>query len=143
MPCTSTSPRSAPPWTLRCPSDAPHESGRPDRGSTLNLRSRSIATVLVDAENVRRSVWPNIERDALVELAEEWAERHGHQIVVVFEGELSADDWIAAHAGEHHPYWLVTSDRELRERAGAGAERVIGGGSFARELRQGGAASSW
>ena len=32
-------------------------------------------------------------------------------------------------------YWLVTSDRELRERAGGRAERVIGGGAFARILR--------
>jgi hypothetical protein len=31
-------------------------------------------------------------------------------------------------------YWLVTSDRELRERAGGGAERVIGGGAFASLL---------
>jgi len=29
----------------------------------------------------------------------------------------------------------VTSDRELRERAGGAAERVIGGGSFVRELQ--------
>jgi hypothetical protein len=32
------------------------------------------------------------------------------------------------------PFWLVTSDRELRERAGAGADEVIGGGGFVREL---------
>lgn len=50
----------------------------------------------------------------------------------------SADDWLTreaarlADAGE--PFWLVTSDRELRERAGARAERMIGGGGFAREL---------
>jgi hypothetical protein len=30
----------------------------------------------------------------------------------------------------------VTSDRELRERIGDRAERIIGGGSFARELRR-------
>ena len=47
----------------------------------------------------------------------------------------SADDWIARHARDHRPYWLVTSDRELRERAGAEAERVIGGGKFLSELR--------
>jgi hypothetical protein len=33
------------------------------------------------------------------------------------------------------PVWLVTSDRELRERVREHAERIIGGGSFARELR--------
>jgi rRNA-processing protein FCF1 len=55
---------------------------------------------------------------------------------VVFEGEETADDRIAREASElDGPYWLVTSDRELRERAGGRAERVIGGGSFARELR--------
>ena len=36
--------------------------------------------------------------------------------------------------GAFAPYWLVTSDRELRELAGRGAERVIGGGTFANEL---------
>jgi hypothetical protein len=34
-----------------------------------------------------------------------------------------------------HPYWLVTSDRGLRERAGDAAEKVVGGGGFARTLR--------
>jgi rRNA-processing protein FCF1 len=54
---------------------------------------------------------------------------------VVFEpsGE-TADEWLIREAFRFTPYWLVTSDRELRELAGDGAERVIGGGSFAREL---------
>jgi hypothetical protein len=93
-------------------------------------------TVLVDAENVRRSVWPNIDRRELVERAEAWAEHEGHRVLVVFEAEESADDriarWVEQAGG---PYWLVTSDRELRERAGGGAERVLGGGAFARMLR--------
>jgi len=72
-----------------------------------------VALVLVDAENVRRSQWPNISEEELVELVREWAKR----------------------AAELDGYWLVTSDRELRERAGGRAERVIGGGSFANELR--------
>ena len=58
---------------------------------------------------------------------------------MVFEGEQSADDVIARRASElaraDQPYWLVTSDRGLRERAGGGAEKVVGGGSFARKLR--------
>ena len=55
---------------------------------------------------------------------------------VVFEGDETADDRIAREVDElDGPYWLVTSDRGLRERAAAKAERVIGGGSFARELR--------
>jgi hypothetical protein len=94
-----------------------------------------MATVLVDGENVRRSTWPNIGRAELVELAEAWGARGGHDVLVVWEMEQSADDWIAAHAAEHRPYWLVTSDRDLRARAGGDAERVLGGGSFARELR--------
>jgi hypothetical protein len=54
----------------------------------------------------------------------------------VFEGEQTADDSIARAAAElEGPYWLVTSDRGLRERAGRRAERVIGGGSFVRALR--------
>jgi hypothetical protein len=94
-----------------------------------------MATVLVDAENVRRSRWPNISGPELEGRACEWGEANGHRIVLVWEspGE-TADDWIAQHALEHRPYWLVTSDRELRERAGPEAERVIGGGSFLRDL---------
>ena len=93
-------------------------------------------TVIVDAENVRRSVWPNIGRDELVELVDAWAAREGHCALVVFQGEDTADDRIARWAADPEgPYWLVTSDRELRERAGQGAERVIGGGAFARMLR--------
>jgi hypothetical protein len=67
------------------------------------------------------------------------------RLLLVFDGPApegaigtkgeSADDWIAREAAElDEPYWLVTSDRELRERAGGGAERTIGGGAFLREL---------
>jgi hypothetical protein len=95
-----------------------------------------MVTVLVDAENVRRSVWPNIGRRELEELVEAWAGREGHRALVVFEGAETADDWIARRAADAEgPYWLVTSDRGLRERAGARAERIIGGGAFARLLR--------
>jgi predicted RNA-binding protein with PIN domain len=46
----------------------------------------------------------------------------------------TADDWLIREAPRFERYWLVTSDRALREAAGTGAERTIGGGSFAREL---------
>jgi hypothetical protein len=70
-----------------------------------------------------------------VQLVDAWAEREGVRPVVVFERGESADDRIAREAAQlGGPYWLVTSDRELRERAGGRAERVLGGGSFAREL---------
>jgi len=95
-----------------------------------------MVTVLVDAENVRRSLWPNIGRDELVRLVGAWAEREGHRPLIFFEGAESADDQIARWAADpERPFWLVTSDRELRERAAPGAERVIGGGAFARMLR--------
>jgi len=95
-----------------------------------------MATVLVDAENVRRSVWPNIPREELVELSEAWGEEQGHRVVVVWEGDETADDRIARKVRElEPPVWVVTSDRELRERVGAAAERIISGGSFARELQ--------
>jgi hypothetical protein len=94
-----------------------------------------LTTVFVDAENVRRSQWPNIPRDELVELVDAWGEREDVRPIVVFEGRETADDRIARESAElDSPYWLVTSDRALRERAGGAAERVIGGGSFAREL---------
>ena len=105
-----------------------------------------MALVLVDAENVRRSQWPNIREEELVELVREWAARDGHEAIVVFDVRApveapdviaapDADDWITERAAELDGYWLVTSDRQLRERAGTRAGRVIGGGSFANELR--------
>jgi rRNA-processing protein FCF1 len=93
---------------------------------------------LVDAENVRRSAWPNVAREELVRLVEEWAGRAGVDARVVFEGKETADDRIAREARELDHYWLVTSDRGLRDRAGARAERVVGGGSFLKLLRGGG-----
>ena len=118
-------------------------------------RSRGRPVVLVDALNVLRSTWPNIPARELAELCREWAVAEGAHAVVVFDGaapdldvgpavELvstgaeSADDWIAGEAAALRqrgvPFWLVTSDRELRDRAGVGAERTIGGGTFARTL---------
>ena len=45
------------------------------------------------------------------------------------------DDQIARLVRElDPPVWVVTSDRELRERVHDHAERIIGGGSFAKEL---------
>jgi hypothetical protein len=110
-----------------------------------------VALVVVDAENVRRSLWPNLSKERLVELARRWAAAGGHELLVVFDGHApeeapdlvstgreSADDWIAREAAAllsaGRPFWLVTSDRELRTRASEGAERVIGGGTFARRL---------
>jgi predicted RNA-binding protein with PIN domain len=94
-----------------------------------------MATILVDAENVRRSLWPNLSRDALAERAAAWGAANGHEVVVVWEGAESADDAIARRVRElEPPVWVVTSDRELRRRVEPYAERLVGGGSFAREL---------
>jgi hypothetical protein len=94
-----------------------------------------VATVLVDAENVRRSVWPNIGRAELEERCREWGRAHGHDVVVVWEGDESADDRIASEVQRlPPPVWVVTSDRELRGRVEQYVERVVGGGSFARRL---------
>ncbi len=103
-----------------------------------------MAHVVVDAENVRRSMWPNLSKDELVERARAWAEREALSLLIVFDGPApaeaedllgsdgrSADDVIAELEG---PFVLVTSDRELRERVGSRAERTIGGGSFLRGL---------
>jgi predicted RNA-binding protein with PIN domain len=50
----------------------------------------------------------------------------------------TADDWLIRTAGrlvaDGRDYWLVTSDRELRDAAGGAAVKTIGGGRFAREL---------
>jgi hypothetical protein len=94
-----------------------------------------VATVLVDAENVRRSVWPNLARDELERRARDWGDEHGHEVIVVWEGAKSADDRIALLAEElPRPLWIVTSDRDLRARVAEQAERLVGGGSFARQL---------
>ena len=123
-----------------------------------------VTEVLVDGLNVARSRWPNVAADELVERVAAWAAREGVRPVVVFDGEApgglvgergladgglligtgreSADDHIADRAAAlreaGRPYWLVTSDRELRSRA-AGADRTIGGGAFVDllELRGG------
>ena len=112
--------------------------------------------MLVDGENVRRSRWPNLSPDELVERTCAWAAKAGVRAVVVFDGGRPgdrfvddrcavvhtggeiADDWIARRAAglreEGRRYWLVTSDRELRARAGADAERTIGGGGFLGQI---------
>jgi hypothetical protein len=100
--------------------------------------------IVVDAENVRRSSWPNLSKDELVARSRAWAARENADLLVVFDGgspeeapdlvgsgRRSADDVIAELDG---PFWLATSDRALRDRVGAKAEKVIGGGSFLREL---------
>jgi hypothetical protein len=107
---------------------------------------------LVDAPNVRRSLWPNLSPERLVALLAEWAEREGVEAVAVFDGPApevkseiqlvgtsteSADDWIVRRAAElDEPFVLVTSDRELRDRVGDRADRIVGGGSFARALQR-------
>jgi hypothetical protein len=109
-----------------------------------SAHSTDVSLVVVDAENVRRSTWPNLSKDELVARARAWAERQGAPLLVVFDGPppeeapdllgssgRSADDVIAGLDG---PFVLVTSDRELHERVGLRAERTIGGGSFLREL---------
>jgi hypothetical protein len=105
-----------------------------------------VVVVVVDAENVRRSLWPNLSPEELVRRAREWAAGEGHELLVVFDGpppedapdlmgSRDADDAIVELADViDQPWWLVTSDRELRERVGEGPERIMGGGSFARAI---------
>ena len=112
-------------------------------------------TVLVDARNVIRSRWPNLDEGWFVERCRTWAEREGVRALLVFDGRApamepderaevfgsggrSADDWIAEQAerlaGEGHRLRLVSSDRGLRARVAPHVERTIGGGTFAGEL---------
>ena len=112
--------------------------------------------VFVDANNVRRSQWPNVPDEELVARLRAWAERHDHELVIVFDrqapggtvgsqrlderttlvgsGRESADEWLIDEVPAHPGAWLVTSDRALRAAAGGSAARVIGGGSFLRQL---------
>ena len=105
-----------------------------------------MALVVVDAENVRRSRWPNLPPAELVRRARAWASREGHDLLVVFDGappddapdllgSRYADDTIVDLARTcDRPWWLVTSDRGLRERVGDAPDRIVGGGSFARTI---------
>jgi hypothetical protein len=103
-----------------------------------------MATVYIDGRNVQRSQWPNLSDEELLDRANAWANRHGHDVVVVFDGKAppgavgtsgeSADEWLIRELPKHPGAWLVTSDRELRDRAGADAARLIGGGTFLGEL---------
>jgi hypothetical protein len=104
-----------------------------------------LTVVLVDARNVLRSRWPNVPEAELVARVRDWAGREDVRALIVFDGRApdggigtageSADDWIARAAAElEEPFWLVTSDRGLRARAGRRAERTFGGGAFLREL---------
>ena len=105
-----------------------------------------MAVVFVDGRNVQRSQWPNLSDEELLERCRDWAERHGHEVVLVFDGEApagaigsgseSADDWLIREAPKHPGAWLVTSDRALREAAGLNAERIVGGGAFLAELEK-------
>jgi len=107
-------------------------------------------TTLIDAENVRRSEWPNLSKEEFARKCGRWAEFEGVRVIVVFDGEApevegvvtegtgsgSADDRIVELAADlSGPIWLVSSDRELRSRIGFRAQRGIGGGTFIRELR--------
>src|SRR5436309_1583375 len=103
-----------------------------------------MAAVFVDGRNVQRSQWPNLSDEELLERANAWADRHGHEVVVVFDGRApagavgtegeSADDWLIREVPKHACAWLVTSDRALRNQAGSNAARLIGGGTFLEEL---------
>jgi len=50
-----------------------------------------MATVLVDARNVLRSQWPNMPEGELVRRCRDWAGRHDHEIVLVFDGEAPGE----------------------------------------------------
>jgi hypothetical protein len=47
---------------------------------------------------VRRSAWPNVPRNELVRLVDEWAAREGVEARVIFESSETADDTIARDA---------------------------------------------
>ena len=59
----------------------------PPAGRAPAPRHAVEPVTLVDAENVRRSQWPNIGREELVELVRRWAEATGAHALVVFDGD--------------------------------------------------------
>lgn len=112
-----------------------------------------MGTLVVDAENVRRSVWPNVSRTELVRLCGWYAHEHGLSVAVVFDGAppttearddvrlvgepgRSADDLIVELVATFGPEaaTVATSDRGIRQRLGGTGASLVGGGSFIREL---------
>ena len=91
-------------------------------------------------------MWPNLSPDELVARARAWAAQEGNDLLIVFDGpapeEASdlvgssyADDEIVRLAEEAaRMVWVVTSDRGLRARLTGLADRVLGGGTFARSI---------
>ena len=81
-----------------------------------------------------------MSREDLAEWVAVWGQTHGYDVSVVWEGAMSADDAIAERVSKlDAPIWVVTSDRDLRDRVAPYAERLLGGGSFVRELAKYGA----
>ena len=107
-----------------------------------------MTLVIVDAENVRRSRWPNLSPEELVARTRAWAQREGHELLIVFDGEPPerapdlvragyADDEIVRLADTRAgPVWVITSDRALRARL-TDTERLLGGGEFLRVALEG------
>jgi predicted RNA-binding protein with PIN domain len=121
--------------------------------AVTNRGDRPIA--LIDGRNVQRSQWPNLSDEELVTRCCRWARGEQMYAVIVFDGRTdasgdgescmvvpvlgeTADEWLiratAALRERGIPFWLVTSDRELRALASRGAERVIGGGGFLKSI---------
>src|SRR3712207_3439531 len=115
--------------------------------------------MLVDAFNVMRSgppPWPGHQE--LVDAAADFARSEGAEAIVVFDGRTKArvreadadvcaveetpgsdaDTRLAQSAAtcrsEGVAFWLATSDRELRVRAGDGAKRILGGRTMSELL---------
>lgn len=113
-------------------------------------------TIIVDGQNVRRSTWPNVEEQRLVDELERWAssEHDDAELVVFFDARSAvarsggradvrlvpyADDELVTlareRAGAGYVVLVATSDRELRRRLEAvGAEIPWGGGRLLGEL---------
>lgn len=109
--------------------------------------------LVVDAENVRRSIWPNVRLDELVSLCGRHAGEAGVDVVVVLDGGAapfdappsvrllaepgrSADDLIVELVAELAPgtVTVATSDRGLRARLEGHGASFVGGGAFVRAL---------
>ena len=115
------------------------------RGGAAARRMRPVA--LVDARNVLRSRWPNIREDALCAASSggprtrastrdraSTARPRGRDARPPRRQRQADRRRLDHNRGrpaerEGTPYWLITSDRELRERAGGAAARIIGGGN--------------
>ena len=80
---------------------------------------------MVDAENVRRSAWPNRSKEELVAMTRAWAEREGFELLVVFDGAPPQDEPDLLGSGSRSAHARLRSTSSTFERFGQADRRTF------------------